>query len=75
MGSSVAALEVLVVDLVPSLGIEPRPPALGAWNLSHWTTREVLYYISFSVRVRGIYSMFFFFFLIKLFSIIEIFMI
>ena len=24
-----------------SLGIEPRPPALEAWSLSHWTTREV----------------------------------
>ena len=23
-------------------GIEPRTPALGAWTLSHWTTREVL---------------------------------
>ena len=22
-------------------GIKPGPPALGAWNLSHWTTREV----------------------------------
>ena len=21
--------------------MEPRPPALGAWSLSHWTTREV----------------------------------
>ena len=28
-------------DLVPWLGIKPRPPALGAWSLSHWTTREV----------------------------------
>ena len=28
-------------DLVPSPGIEPWPPALGAQNLSHWTTREV----------------------------------
>ena len=28
-------------DLVPWPGIEPWPPALGAWNLSHWTTREV----------------------------------
>ena len=28
-------------DLVSWLGIEPQPPALGAWNLSHWTTREV----------------------------------
>ena len=22
-------------------GIEPGPPALGAWSLTHWTTREV----------------------------------
>ena len=29
-------------NLIPWLGIEPRPPALGAWSLSHWTTREVL---------------------------------
>ena len=28
-------------DLLPCPGIEPWPPALGAWNLSHWTTREV----------------------------------
>ena len=28
-------------DLVPWPGIEPEPPALGAWSLSHWTTREV----------------------------------
>ena len=28
-------------DLVPWLGIEPGPPALGVWNLSHWTIREV----------------------------------
>ena len=28
-------------DLVPWLGIEPRPPALGAQSLTHWTTREV----------------------------------
>ena len=27
--------------LVPWLGIEPWPPALGAQSLSHWTTREV----------------------------------
>ena len=27
--------------LVPWPGIEPRTPALGAWSLSHWTTREV----------------------------------
>ena len=28
-------------DLVPCPGIEPRPPALGVWYLSHWTTRKV----------------------------------
>ena len=28
-------------DLVPWPRIEPGPPALGAWSLSHWTTREV----------------------------------
>ena len=28
-------------DLAPCPGIEPRPPALGAQSLSHWTTREV----------------------------------
>ena len=29
-------------NLVPWPGIKPGPPALGTWNLSHWTTREVL---------------------------------
>ena len=28
-------------DLVFWPEIEPRPPALGEWTLSHWTTREV----------------------------------
>ena len=27
-------------DLVPRPGIKLRPPALGAWSLSHWTARE-----------------------------------
>ena len=27
--------------LVPQPGIEPMPPALEAWSLNHWTTREV----------------------------------
>ena len=26
---------------VPWPGIRPRPPALGEWNLNHWSTREV----------------------------------
>ena len=29
------------VDLVPRPEIEPRPPALGTWSLSLWTTRKV----------------------------------
>ena len=28
-------------DLIPWLGIKPGLPALGVWNLSHCTTREV----------------------------------
>ena len=28
-------------DLVPSTGIKPEPPALGAWSLSHWATRKL----------------------------------
>ena len=28
-------------DLVPQLGIKPRPTALGVWRLSHWTVRKV----------------------------------
>ena len=28
-------------DLVLSPGIEPRPPALGVWSLSHWIIRQV----------------------------------
>ena len=29
--------------LVPQPGVEPMPPAVEAWSLSHWTTREVLH--------------------------------
>ena len=36
--------------LVPWPGTEPRPPALGAWSLSHWTTREVP--ILFSITLQ-----------------------
>ena len=44
MGSLAVALELLVGsmwDLVLRPVIQPRAPALGAQNLSHWTTREV----------------------------------
>ena len=34
-------LSCILWDQVPWPGIKPRPPALGAWSLSHWTTREV----------------------------------
>ena len=57
MGSSifVAACRVFfscsMWDLVPWPGIEPGPPALKAWNLSLWTTREVPNYSS-SLRLR-----------------------
>ena len=35
--SSVAACK----DLVPWPGIKPGSPVLGAWSLSHWTTKKV----------------------------------
>ena len=35
------AISCGVWDLVPQPGIEPGAPALGAWSLSYWTTREV----------------------------------
>ena len=35
------ALSGGIQDLAPRAGIEPGPPALGVWSLSHWTTREV----------------------------------
>ena len=38
-------------DLVSRAGIEPRPPALEAWTLSHWTTREVPI-VSFDVQLK-----------------------
>ena len=37
----VKTLSCSMWDLVPWTGIEPRSPALEAWSLSHWTTREV----------------------------------
>ena len=34
-------LSCSIQDLVSQPGIKPGPPALGAWSLTHWTTREV----------------------------------
>ena len=36
-----AGLSCGLWDLVPWPGIEPVPPALGAWSPSHWIAREV----------------------------------
>ena len=36
-------------DLVPRPGIELRVPALGAWSLSHWTTKEVPLWLVFQI--------------------------
>ena len=38
---SMGTLSCGLWDLVSWPGIELRPSALGAWSLSHWTTREV----------------------------------
>ena len=44
-------------DLVPWLGVEPGPPALGARSLSHRTTRKVPYayflWVDFSETLQG----------------------
>ena len=39
-------LSCSIWDLVPWPGIESRCPALGVRSLSHWTTREVLFFTS-----------------------------
>ena len=39
---AVLGLSCYMWNLIPWPGIEPRPPALGAPSLKHWTTREVL---------------------------------
>ena len=39
-GYSLRTLSCGMWDLVSWPGIKPRPPALGAWSLSHWTTRK-----------------------------------
>ena len=57
----VAACELLVAacmwDLVPWPGIEPRPPALGAWSLIHCATREVLTFLYFKKFYSLSYSL------------------
>ena len=50
---SAPGLSCSIWDLVPRPGIESRPPALGAWNLSHWTTREVPKTLHSTENYRG----------------------
>ena len=45
--------------LVPWPGIEPMPPALQAWSLNHWTTREVLRVIALLRPPMGLHFCFF----------------
>ena len=37
-------------DLSFPSGMEPTPPVLEAWNLNHWTGREVPEEISFTLH-------------------------
>ena len=44
--------------LVPQPGIKAMSPALGVWNLNHWTTREVPHplFLPSSAKEKGILS-------------------
>ena len=44
--------------LVPWLGIEPRPPALGVRNLNHWSTGEVPTLNHFVKKLLSFFSIF-----------------
>ena len=39
--------------LAPHPGIKPTPPALEAWHLNHWTTKEVPFPPSFFHTLRS----------------------
>ena len=55
---SVGTLSCGLWDLVPCPGIKLQPSALGAWSLSHWTTREVSsrFKMSCPLSVRPLFS-------------------
>ena len=40
-------------DLVPQLGIEPRPFALVVQSLNHWIPREVPEAFTFAKSIKG----------------------
>ena len=54
------ALSCGMWDLVHWPGIEPTPPALGAWSLNHWTTREVPDTLCLLIRAYSPFTFFFF---------------
>ena len=53
LSCSILSLHCGMWDLVPWPGIEPRPPALGAPSLIHWTTREIPYTWHFKLVILG----------------------
>ena len=44
-------LSFVMWDLVPWLGIESQPSALGEWSLSLWTTKEVPYFHNLKKKI------------------------
>ena len=40
-------------NLVPWPGSEIGSPALGAWSLSYWSTREFCEYVNFIIKERN----------------------
>ena len=48
---SMRTLSCIMWDLVPWTETEHGPPAMGAWRLSHWTTRRVPRVLTFKVRL------------------------
>ena len=46
---------VLCGILVPQQGIRPMPPALEAWSLNHWTTREVPPHTFFTCYLQRVF--------------------
>ena len=51
---SIWTLGYCIWDLVPGPGIKPGAPALGAWSLSHWTTRKNPWNWPPSARVKAL---------------------
>ena len=43
----------LLLQVASSSLTKPGPPVLGAWNLSHWTTRGVPFSVQFSCSVMS----------------------